>query len=166
MELGIKLDDIKIYLPLFSGTKRRFEFITEKNGIKLYDDYAHHPTEIIATLKAARKIFPNNRIICIFQPHTYSRTKSLFKNFVKSFKNTDIAIITDIYSSSREVHDINISGKILADELLKSNPSSIYIKGEREIGIYLKNNSRSGDIIFTMGAGDIFRWHKTIINSI
>lgn len=166
LEVGLKLEDIKKYFPLFSGTKRRFEFITEKKGIKLYDDYAHHPTEITASLKAARKIFPNNRIICIFQPHTFSRTRSLFNEFATSFKDADIIIITGIYSSSREEHNKNISGKILANEIIKTNPSTVYIEGEKEIGNYLKNNSLSGDIIFTMGAGDIFRWHKTIIDSI
>jgi len=165
LECGMSLENINKILPQFTGTKRRFEFINEVNKIKLYDDYAHHPTEIMATLKSAREWFPDSRIICIFQPHTYSRTKLLFEDFKKAFNNADIAIITDIYSSSREKKKNGMSGNLLAQEINNIHGNTIFLKGENEILNYLEINARPGDIIFTMGAGDIFKWHKSIIEA-
>lgn len=164
VEAGVSIEKIQRILPLFSGTKRRFEFIMEKNGIKIYDDYAHHPTEIKSTLKAAKDWFPQNRIIVIFQPHTYSRTKALFKEFSLSFKDADVVIITDIYSSAREKETYGISSQTLVEETSKNHPRVLYLKGEQEVVNYVQKYAKVGDVIITMGAGDVYKWHRNIIN--
>jgi len=114
--LGIDMRKIKQGLEFFSGTKRRFEKISQIKSTLLYDDYAHHPLEIKATLKAAKGFFFGKKIIAIFQPHTYSRTKALFTDFTKSFEDADLAIITDIYASAREKEDPHVSSQKLVKE--------------------------------------------------
>ena len=162
----VKPEIIKKALSEFSGVKRRFEFIGEKQGIKLYDDYAHHPQEIKATLTAAKEWFPQNRLIVVFQPHTYSRTKALFGEFARSFSSANIVVISDIYASAREKETLGVSSKKLSEETSKFNANTVYQKGEKEVVNYLKKTAVKGDIIITMGAGDIFLWHKTILNSL
>jgi len=164
--LGISWEKIKKGLKAFSGTKRRFEKIGAVNGIFLYDDYAHHPTEIRATLKAARDWFPKKRIICIFQPHTYSRTKALFSEFARSFKEANIGIIVDIYSSAREKDDLGINSKMLVNEAKKHRQNVYYLAKKRGVLDWLRKNALSGDIIFTMGAGDIFSWHTELLETL
>ena len=161
--LGISWQKIKEGLKSFSGTKRRFEKIGEINEICLFDDYAHHPTEVVATLKAARDWFPKKRIICIFQPHTFSRTKALFDQFAKCFAEADIVIISDIYSSSREKRDPEINAEMLVQEAKKYHKNIHYLGKKEQIINWLGNQVHAGDIIFTMGAGNIFSWHKEIM---
>lgn len=137
----------------FNGTWRRFEYKGKtKNNALIYDDYAHHPTEIKATLKMAKEFFKNKKIWCVFQPHLYSRTKLLMADFAKSFNNANKIILTDIYAA-REQKDKKISAKMLADKI----PNAIYIKSFREIGKFLQKNTTKNDIILTMGAGNIFK---------
>lgn len=164
--LGLSAKIIKEGLKSFSGTRRRFEFIGEANGIKLYDDYAHHPTQISATLKAACAWFPNQRIIAVFQPHTFSRTKALFDEFAHAFSDANIAILTDIYASAREKPMPGVSSRLLAVEAQKHHPNAIYLKGKEEVIEYLAEQTKPGDIVFTLGAGDIFLWHKEILKSL
>jgi len=163
---GIPIEKIKKGLEKFKGTKRRFEFIKEFKGIKLYDDYAHHPIQLKATLEGAKKWFGKQRIIAIFQPHTYSRTKSLLKDFSRSFTDADLVIITDIYTSAREEKDPGISGKLLTQEISKFHQNVFYKKGEDEIAEFLKLKAKKGDVILTLGAGDVFNWHDKIIKSL
>jgi len=162
LEEGIDLEKIRKYLPLFTGTKRRFEKIAEINKIILYDDYAHHPTEIRATLKALKNWYPEKRIIAIFQPHTYSRTKALFKEFGLCFSDADIILVSDIYSSAREIEKYGITSAVLVEELCKHHPQCYYTKGENEVLHYLEHNIRENDIIITLGAGDIYKIHNRI----
>ncbi|HSA84350.1 MAG TPA: UDP-N-acetylmuramate--L-alanine ligase, partial [Patescibacteria group bacterium] len=132
LELGLSIEKIKKGLLAFKGSKRRLEFIGELvSGAKAYDDYAHHPTEIRKTLTTLRKQYPNKKILCIFQPHTYSRTKLLFKEFSRAFDNIDelFVVITDIFSSHREKPDESVSGKKLAKEVLTSK-SDVHFVGE------------------------------------
>ena len=164
--LGVTPQVIKRGLALFAGTKRRFEYIGEENGIKLYDDYAHHPQEIKATLAAARVWFPKNRLIIIFQPHTYSRTKALFKEFSSAFSQADLVIMTDIYASAREKSDLGINSKLLVEETSKHHHQVYYQPDRIKTVDYLKKEVRPGDIIITMTAGDIFQWHQDILKSL
>lgn len=166
LNLGLDFEKIRQILPQFSGSKRRFELIGEVKGIKLYDDYAHHPTEISATLAAVKEWFPKQRLICIFQPHTYSRTKALFAEFAKAFKSADMVILTDIYSSAREEKDPEVSSQKLALKAGQDNPHVSY-GGKMDMVVKsLGKIARPGDIILTMGAGDIFRWHGGILKSL
>lgn len=163
---GISVNKIKNALREFKGVKRRFEFIKEINGIRLYDDYAHHPVQIKATLKAAKEWFKNKRILVVFQPHTYTRTKALFKEFSQSFADADLTIITEIYASARERKDSRISGRMLAQEISKLQANVVYKNGRKEVAEFLQLKAKKGDIIFTLGAGDIFNWQSSIARAI
>ena len=130
-QIGISWDKMKNFLKVYTGCKRRFERVGKYGSILFYDDYAHHPSEIRATLSAAREWYRERRIIAIFQPHTYSRTKALLPQFSGSFKDADQVIIPDIYSSAREKYDPSISSKHLVLEINKNKNNSVY-KGERK----------------------------------
>ena len=137
----------------YTGTWRRFEFMgNTKNGAILYNDYGHHPTEIKATLKAFKEQFPNNKLIVVFQPHLFSRTKLLLNDFAESFNLADEVIVSDIYAA-RE-HD---DGTISAEDLVKKIKNAKYIGASYEIKNYLEQNSKSNDIILFQGAGDIYK---------
>lgn len=163
LSYGLGEEVIKQGLLEFRGTNRRFERITEQNGILYYDDYAHHPEEIKATLKAAREWLPDKKIIAVFQPHTYSRTKTFLNEFTKSFEEADQVIVTDIFPSAREKPDPSISSQILADNISKIHPHANYVS-EDNLVKYLKENQKSEDVIFTLGAGDVYKIHQQLIN--
>lgn len=148
-KLDVSNRDIAEGIKKFKGAKRRFEFKGEVNGAKVYDDYAHHPTEITATYDTASKT-EHNKIWVVFQPHTYSRTNALFDDFVSALSKFDRVIVTDIYAA-REKNTIGISSKSLSDKIDKS----IYISDFDKIADYLKENVSENDIIITMGAGTI-----------
>ncbi len=137
----------------FKGTHRRFEKKGFLNGAVVIDDYAHHPTEIKATLQAAKK-FPHNKIWCVFQPHTYSRTRTLWKEFTESFDDVDELILTHIYAA-REKNDGVTSAENLSKDIKDRGINACYIEEFNEIADFLKNNVKDGDIVFTMGAGDV-----------
>ena len=151
---GVKLKQMEKSLNEFCGAKRRFEYKkTLENNVLVYDDYAHHPTEIKATLSAAKQK-EHNRIISVFQPHTYSRTKELFDDFATSFSNSDIAIFADIYAA-REIDDGTVSSKMLTDKVNENGTKALYLPTFEEIVEYLKENIEPNDIILTIGAGNI-----------
>jgi len=135
--LGFTVEQIREVLKSFNGTKRRFEKIAEKNGKLLFDDYAHHPTEITATLTAIRNWFPDKRIITIFQPHTYSRTQALLLEFAHSFMVSDVVVLTNIYSSAREKPIVGVTGEILYGKT-KQYKTSVHYEQETFILGYLK----------------------------
>jgi len=149
-------DIIKKGLESFSGLARRFEFKGEEKGILVFDDYAHHPTAVLATLKAAREKFPDKRIWVVFQPHLYSRTKALFPDFVKSFENSpvDKIILVDIFAA-RETDDLGISSALLARNIKGKDVK--YIPSLEEAAVYLTKGAFAGDIVVSMGAGDIYK---------
>jgi len=161
--LGLRAETIKNGLASFGGTKRRFELVGEVGKVRLYDDYAHHPGEIKATLAAARKWLPGRRLIAIFQPHTYTRTKALFNEFARAFSQADIVVITDIYASAREKDDLGINSRLLTDETAKYHPRVVYCSGEKEVAAFLKETVKEGDLVFTLGAGNLFLWHQSIL---
>ncbi len=160
--LGISWDKVRAGLSLYTGCKRRFEKIGEFQNVSFYDDYAHHPTEIRATISAAREWFPTKRIIVVFQPHTFSRTKALFSEFSKAFTMADLAIITDIYSSKREKFDESVSSKQLVLEMNKYKNNAIFLKDKNAVLSYFNSTLHENDMFITMGAGDIFTWQKDI----
>lgn len=154
LELGISRKYIKIALKKYSGVKRRFEYRYDKNDIMIIDDYAHHPIEIEYTLKAASNGW-NRRIISIFEPHLYSRTKDFHKGFAEALSLSDHVIITKIYGA-REKPLPNITSQLIIDELLNMNyVKSIYIENKNDIIPYLKKIISKNDMILCMGAGQI-----------
>lgn len=156
MEAGLAFEQIAQAIKQFRGAKRRFQVLGEVNGILVIDDYAHHPTEIQATITAAKAT--GKRIIAVFQPQRYSRTYFLFDQFSRSFHEADQVIITDIYSPAGEKQIEGISSAKLV-ELIKqnSNPNVQHIPSKEEAQQYLQNNVQNGDLVITMGAGDIWK---------
>ena len=154
LNLGLPLDVIKKGLLQFGGTKRRFEYKGTKNGNTVIDDYAHHPTEVAATLTAARN-YPHGRIICVFQPHTYSRTKAFLSDFARVLSMADIVVLADIYAA-REKNTIGISSKDLLAELQKNGQESYYFPSFDEIEKFLSEKCINNDLLITMGAGDVY----------
>ena len=144
-------------LNAFIGTKRRFEYVGKYNRATVYDDYAHHPTEIKATLTAA-KAMGYRRVICVFQPHTYTRTLALFDGFVEALKMCDLTILAEIYPA-REKNIYNISSAKLAEVV----PESLFLDSFDKIENYLKDNVGDGDLVLTMGAGDVYKIGRNLI---
>jgi len=159
LTLGLSPTKIKKGLQAFRGTKRRSEFIgTLESGARLFDDYAHHPTEIQNTLKGFKQGFPKSKLVCIFQPHTYSRTKSLFEQFSKSFGDVDTLILTNIFSSLREKKDPSVSSELLARETRKYMENVLFKPELSDVVEYI-NKQKYGEnvIVITMGAGDVYK---------
>ena len=153
---GVSPEKAAEALARFHGAKRRFETKGRAKGVWIVDDYAHHPTEIMATLKAARQTNPK-RLICAFQPHRYSRTQLLQKEFGGAFKDADLLVLTDVYSAG-EAPIAGVSGKTIVDavrETTRQEPK--YIERRAGVATYLASVVREGDLVLTMGAGDICR---------
>lgn len=151
--LHVPMETVSKGLISFSGTDRRFEYKGTLNGIAIVDDYAHHPTEIAATLKAAQH-YPHNKLWCVFQPHTYTRTKAFFREFAESLSHADHVVLADIYAA-RETDTLGISSKDLAGEIQNKGTDSHYFPSFEEIEGFLKENCKPGDLLITMGAGDV-----------
>lgn len=151
----ISIDVIKESFLEFHGTHRRFEIMGSFNDVTVIDDYAHHPTEIKATLSAAKN-YPHKKLWCVFQPHTYSRTIKLLEEFSHAFHDTDELIITDIYAA-REKDSGEISSAILTERIKVNGVSAKYISSFDDITQYIKKHSSPGDMVITMGAGDVDR---------
>ncbi|MFH1749668.1 MAG: UDP-N-acetylmuramate--L-alanine ligase [bacterium] len=156
-QFNIKDDQIFFALSKFNGTGRRAELIFENYQIKLFDDYAHHPTEIKATLAGFRKKYPSKNIICVFQPHQHSRTKLLFSELVKSFKDCDQLIVLPIYSVAGREEKKDINSKQIVQETQKNRPNVIYKPNFQVAQDYLLGILKKDDIVITMGAGDIYK---------
>jgi len=157
LELGINFSEIAKILDTFQGVHRRMEIVASTdNNILIIDDYAHHPTEIKATLSSLKSSWQNRRIVAVFQPHRYSRTKLLAKKFGQAFFDADCVIINDIYSAN-ESPISGISGETIFKEIKKTHHRQIkYLPFKDDILIYLYEMIKPGDIIITMGAGDIW----------
>ena len=151
--LGVPFTKIKEGLKSFHGTDRRFEYKGEVNGVTVIDDYAHHPTEINATLTAAKE-YPHKEIWCIFQPHTYTRTKALFPEFVDALTHADHVILADIYAA-RETDTLGMSSEMIAEELKKKGCDAYYFPSFEEIENFCLDKCQKGDVLITMGAGNV-----------
>lgn len=161
--LKLPMENTLKALAAFSGTKRRFEYKGKLGGITIMDDYAHHPTEIRATLEAARALNPG-RIWCIFQPHTYTRTKVFLKEFAEALSLADCIVLTDIYAA-RETNTLGISSLDLKKEIEKSGRSCFYFPTFDEVENFLLQNSINGDLLITMGAGDIVKVGENLLGT-
>lgn len=161
--LGFNPDKISAGLKAFTGAKRRFELIADRGGIRLYDDYAHHPLEIEAVLAAARDWLPGRRLVVVFQSHTYSRTRALLRQFAASLSAADAVIVNEIFASARETDTLGVSGLGLARAVQEHQAECYFASGEAETLERLVRLLRPGDAVFTLGAGNNWLWHKQII---
>lgn len=158
---SIDIEVIKENITAYKGVGRRFEIKGNYNGALVVDDYAHHPTELKATLSAAKKIKKNN-LWCIFQPHTYTRTRSLLNEFAEAFYSADKVIITDIYAA-REDDPGDIHSKDLVNKLYQNNVDVTYISSFDEITEYLRKNISKDDLVITAGAGPIYKVAEALV---
>ena len=154
-EAGFDTDTIIRGLQSFGGTARRFEYKGKLGSITIIDDYAHHPTEIAATLTAARN-YPHDRIICVFQPHTYTRTKAFWNQFSDSLALADVVVLADVYAA-RETDTLGIHCEDLADDVRHKGTESYYFPSFDAIENFLLEECHDNDLVITMGAGDIYQ---------
>ncbi len=161
-QMGIGFDVIASAIAEFTGVYRRFEIKADAKGIMVIDDYAHHHTEISATLQAARNGW-DRRIVCVFQPHTYTRTAAFYKDFGRSFDEADVLIVTDVYPA-RETPIEGVTGKLVADAAIQSGHRNVvYIPDKNDLFAEIKKIMKEGDIIITMGAGDIWKTTNMLV---
>ena len=155
--LGVPGEAVTKGLATFSGAERRMQFKGKFGGADIYDDYAHHPDELAATIEAMRSM-EYKRMVVAFQPHTYTRTKALFDDFVRELKKADVVVLAEIYAA-RERNTVGISSRDLAAEI----PGAVYCETLPQVTEYLKDIAREGDVILTVGAGDIFRAGEALL---
>ena len=153
LSMGLSVDYIKKGLESFTGTARRFEYKGDLNGVTIVDDYAHHPDEITATLSTAAN-YPHEKLWCVFQPHTYTRTKAFFNEFVESLCLADAVVLADIYAA-REINTIGITSEDLYNAIKKTGKEAYYFPSFDEIEKFLLKNCQKGDLLITMGAGNV-----------
>ena len=158
----IDMDSIRKGLLAFEGTERRFELKGSFNGVTVVDDYAHHPTEITATLTAAEK-YPHKHLWCVFQPHTYSRTRALLKEFAQALSQAENVVLADIYAA-READPGDISSRTLQEELKKLGKDAYYFPSFEEIEKFLSEKCINGDLLITMGAGNVVSIGEDLVN--
>jgi UDP-N-acetylmuramate--alanine ligase len=160
------VDVIAKALSNFSGIQRRFEFKGEAGDIKVFDDYGHHPSEIIATLKAVRECLNDNRVVVLFQPHRYTRTRDLMDEFAASFGNANKLFLMDIYPASERPIE-GISSEVLAKRIRGTGFGNLtYISDRKEMMERIASELKSGDVIITLGAGDVYKMGEEILNKL
>jgi UDP-N-acetylmuramate--alanine ligase len=165
MDLEIPFGTIISAIRTFPGVGRRMELVGERRGIRVYDDFAHHPTEIKTTLEGVRKSF-SNRIVVVFQPHLYSRTRMFQKEFGSAFFDSDMLIVTDVFPS-REQPIEGVTGELVADSVARAGHKRVeYMADKSKIPGFLKDKLSSGDIVIVIGAGDINRISPIILEEI
>jgi UDP-N-acetylmuramate--alanine ligase len=153
---GVQSKDLSNALNTFKSTKRRLEFVGDKDGKIIIDDFAHHPVEIVASISALKEAYPDRRMLCIFQAHTFTRTEVLLKDFAIAFKEVDELILIPIFGSARETKG-KINTEDLKNVIQKYTPNVHIIENNTLALEYLKENSQRGDLIVTMGAGDTWQ---------
>jgi len=158
--LGLHLTEVAKTLRSFRGVQRRFEVKGEVNGIVVIDDYAHHPTQIRTTLRAARERYPRRTLWAVFQPHTYSRTKALLGEFAASFADADHLVVTEIYAA-REFDDLGVSAADIVARM--RHPDTRYIPGLNEAADYMFAHLQPGDVLLTLGAGDGYKVGEDVL---
>ena len=155
--LGHQVHEAALTLRTFGGVRRRFQLKGEQGEVRVVDDYAHHPTELSATLAAARSTMPGDgRVIAVFQPHRYSRTRALYREFGASFSSADAVLVTEVYGAG-EMPQPGVNGKLIVDAICETrgHPEVYYIPQQDAIPAVLQSVSRRGDLVLTLGAGDI-----------
>ena len=157
-ELLIPFETIARALAAFTGVVRRFEVKGERSGVLVLDDYAHHPTEIRATLSAARQVYPDRRLVALFQPHLYSRTRDFTEDFGRALSAADVNIVMDVYPS-REAPIPGVTGEIVADAARRAGHAAvIYTHEKKRVVDTLEQTLTSGDLLVTLGAGDVVKF--------
>ena len=165
-ELGLPLGDIAAGIAAWTGVHRRFDIKTRDSDILVVDDYAHHPTEIRVTLQAARDGWPDRRIIAVFQPHLYSRTRDFSVDFGKAFGHADMLVITDVYAA-RELRIPGVTGALIVDSARQAGHSDVtYIPEMDQVLPWLTEAVRPGDLVITMGAGSIWKTADALAESL
>ena len=157
LELGLPLDKIKAGIKKFGGLKRRCEVLGEKDGVLYIDDYGHHPTEIKTTLAGLKEFYPNRKIWCVFQAHTYSRTKTLLEEFGRAFASAAEVLVCDIFASAREKEDVTVSGDKLAFEISRHHQHTRFTGSFEKTCDILRAEAKVGDLVVCMGAGDAYK---------
>jgi UDP-N-acetylmuramate--alanine ligase len=165
LELNVPVDIIKKSIKSFSGVYRRFEIKATFGNTIVVDDYAHHPTEVEATLLAAKTGW-KKRVVTVFQPHTYTRTRDFYQDFGKAFFNSDVLIITDVYAA-REEPIQGISGELISEAAKNFGHKNVFfIPDKKIIPDFLMETYKEGDMIITMGAGDIFKYGEEFVKKL
>jgi UDP-N-acetylmuramate--alanine ligase len=162
-ELSIPFPTISRAVSQFTGVIRRFETKGERDGVLVVDDYAHHPTEIGATLAAARQVYPQRRLVALFQPHLYSRTRDFAERFGQALAACDLALVTDVYPS-REKPLPGVTGELIARAAREAGLADVvYISDKKRVAVELARALRSGDVLLTLGAGDVVRFGEEFL---
>lgn len=162
-ELEIEFDRIREGLGTFTGVRRRFEKKGEAGGITVLDDYAHHPTEIRATLDAAHQGYPDRRVVAVFQPHLYSRTQNFMDEFARAFFNADVLVLTDVYGAREEPIE-GVTGERLAERAEQFGHRAVhYVPDKTDLPGRLLKLTEAGDVVLMLGAGDIWRYSRTFV---
>ncbi len=157
-ELLIPFETIARALEAFTGVVRRFETKGERGGVLVVDDYAHHPTEIAATLAAARQVYPGRRLVALFQPHLFSRTRDFAQDFGRAMAAADLALVMDVYPS-REKPLPGVTGQLVADSASAAGARAVtYIPEKKEVVETLEQTLCPGDVLLTLGAGDVVQF--------
>jgi len=162
MELKLEKEDVLAGLLAFGGANRRFQYKGSKNGVTIVDDYAHHPTEIRATLNSAAN-YPHERLVLVFQPHTYSRTKAFLDEFAEVLSTVDVVVLADIYAA-REKNTYGISSQDLLNKLKEYGTECYYFPSFEEIENFLEKKCLNGDLLITMGAGDVVNIGENLLS--
>jgi UDP-N-acetylmuramate--alanine ligase len=165
LELGIPFMKIKSGIEKFGGVFRRWELKGEVDGISVYDDYAHHPTECRATLSGAKAGW-RRRVVCVFQPHLYTRTRDFYEDFGKAFLLSDVLVVTDVYPA-REEPIQGVTGELIANAAKQFGHKDVhYVPDKKSVPSFLQKTAKAGDIVITMGAGDIWKYGEEYLKQV
>jgi UDP-N-acetylmuramate--alanine ligase len=165
LELGIPFSKIQSGIEKFGGVFRRWELKGEVDGISVYDDYAHHPTECRATLSGAKAGW-RRRVVCVFQPHLYTRTRDFYEDFGKAFLLSDVLVVTDVYPA-REEPIQGVTGELIANAAKQYGHKDVhYVPDKKRVPSFLQTVVKKGDIVITMGAGDIWKFGEELLNQL
>jgi UDP-N-acetylmuramate--alanine ligase len=162
LELGVPFGKIKSGIEQFTGVYRRWEKKGEVNGVVVYDDYAHHPTECRATLEGVKAGW-RRRVVCVFQPHLFTRTRDFYEEFAKAFLLSDVLVVTDVYPA-REEPIQGVTGELIVEAAKRFGHKEVhYVPEKKQIPAFLKSHVQDGDIVITMGAGDIWKYGEEFL---
>ena len=162
----MKGEEIRAALANFAGVNRRFTKVAEIGGVTIIDDYGHHPTEIKTTLAALETSWPDRRKLVVFQPHRYSRTQALFDDFTRSFYQSDVLLVLPIYAAGEKRIE-GLSGHDLCEGIKAHGHKEVfYSEGKKDVLAHLKENLKPGDVLLTLGAGDVWKVGMDILKAL